>query len=380
MKKGGVYIHIPFCSNKCIYCDFYTGGVRIANWENYVNAINIELSTRIKEIDFIPSSLYIGGGTPSLMPPEFFLSLISKIQQQLNFSAWKEFTIEVNPENVTPENLEAWKSANVNRISLGVQTLNDKELKSIGRSHSAAQAIEAMEMISRNFNNFSVDVMFGLPGQSLESYQSTLSGIISCAPAHISAYSLMLEEATALSLLVSQGKIILPSETDWLEMYEFTNNFLASKGYERYEISNYSLNGLHSHHNMLYWTGNPYIGLGPGAHSYDGKALRRANPNDIKVYMKHFNGSLKTVLPPFFIEESLSEDELREEMIMTRLRTVKGLNLEEFNKNFDTNETDILLKKARKYITSGHISLNNEYLSLTSSGFFIYNTILSSLI
>lgn len=379
MKSGGIYIHIPFCRHKCIYCDFYTGGQRIAQWDNYINAILKEADIRQNEIQFKPSTLYIGGGTPSLIPEKHFEQLIRGLKEIIGNHRYDEFTLEVNPEDVDDAKARLWKDSGVNRISIGVQSLNDNELQKIGRLLDSATTLKALEILKKHFLNISVDVMFGLPGQTLNSYRETLRKLVEFQPRHISAYSLMLEEGTALSLLERQHKIILPEESEWLEMFDHTIEFLDRNGYERYEISNYSLPGFESRHNSLYWSGAPYIGLGAGAHSYDGVNTRRANPNDIKGYQSFYTCE-KEISKPFYQEEHLSDNELEEEFIMTRLRTSRGINMDEFHSRFGNEREEELVGKVQKYISCGLIKKNDNTISLSDQGFMIYNSVVSDLI
>lgn len=378
MSEGGIYIHIPFCNNKCLYCDFYSGGVRNAKWDNYVNAICNELIQRRKELNFKVVSLYIGGGTPSLMPVTELKRLIIKIKEITDINDFEEFTLEVNPEDVNCNNIKGWKESGVNRISLGIQSLHDSELKNIGRKHDSLKAIGALKLLIDNFHNVSADIMFGLPGQTLESYTDSLVKILGIKPHHVSSYSLMLEPGTAMTHLVNHGKITLPEEKLWLSMYDATTRILSGYGFNRYEISNYSLPGFESIHNSLYWKGNPYIGLGPGAHSYDGSSLRRSNPSDIKGYVNFFNGQSDE--NHFYTEEILNQDQLMIEMIMTRLRMAEGLNLNEFQKKFGIIEKEKLEHKALRYILNGKMEYKDDRLSFTDEGYFISDAILSDLI
>ena len=378
---SGLYIHIPFCKKKCLYCDFYTGGSRIADWTKFVECITRELSSRIKELPSPFETLYIGGGTPSLIPTKDFISLVENVKKLTGKDSFREFTIEVNPEDVNENKIETWKKSGVNRVSVGVQSLNDTELATIGRHHKSSEAKNAIEILKKEIGNISVDLMFGLPGQSLESYKETVEGIIRLKPTHISSYSLMLEEGTAMTLLVKNENIKLPDEDEWLKMSETTIQSLRDAGYMRYEISNYALPGYESVHNTCYWEGKPYLGLGPGAHSYDGNKIRRANPNDIKGYYSFFSdrkesGAQKS---QFYTEEVLNEEELREEYIMTRLRTSKGLNLLDFEKIFGKKDAEILIKKTGKYLNSGFLKNFNGNLSFTDKGFRISDSIISSL-
>ena len=378
---SGLYIHIPFCKSKCLYCDFYTGGARIADWKVYVDCLLNELYHRKEGCIKIPDTLYIGGGTPSLIPGNDFQRLITGIKKIFKVSDWEEATIEVNPEDVSSEKIEIWKDSGINRISLGVQSLNDQELSIIGRKHKGETAIKAITKLLEEFKNVSVDIMFGLPGQTLESYISTMEKIIEIRPPHISSYSLMLEEGTAMTLLSRQGKLNLPEEEIWIQMSDYTSEKLKDSGYYRYEISNYSLPGFESKHNNSYWEGKPYLGIGPGAHSYNGNKKRYANPTNIKEYIKFYKneGNWRNN-SNFYKEEILSNDELIEEAIFTRLRTSRGIDLKEFENRFGNLQKETLLKKAYKYINSGFLKEGDGFLAFTTKGFQISDSLLLSLI
>lgn len=379
MKAGGIYLHIPFCRSKCLYCDFYSGGSRIADWNVYIRSMINELQARESELNFHPVTLYIGGGTPSLIPPNNLEELISTISKKTGSGPWEELTLEVNPEDVSSELCHSWKNIGINRISIGIQSLNDDELKRIGRRHDALTAMKSIELVKEEFDNVSVDLMFGLPGQRVESYKKSLDGIISLQPSHLSAYSLMLESGTAMTLLEEKGKISLPDEDEWIEMFKITTEKFQSEGYRRYEISNYSLPGYESRHNSNYWNSSPYLGLGPGAHSYDGHKTRKANPKDIKGYIKFFNEKIKCE-NPFYIEEKLTDKEHQEEMIMTRLRTVKGLDMKEYEEYYGENKINILRHQASGFISRGFMEEESGFLYFTEKGFLIMNDILINLI
>ena len=401
-KDLGIYVHVPFCANKCLYCDFYTGGSRIADWSLYTKCLINELVDREKEFVYDPTTLYFGGGTPSLIPIDELRFLILEIKKIIDFDKLKEFTIEVNPEDVSEQAAQVWHDLGVNRISMGVQSFIDEELRTIGRHHDSIMAVEAFEKIKKHFDNISLDIMFGLPGQTVSTYKQTLNILAKLGPSHISSYSLMLEKGTAMTFLVNNNDLTLPSEEEWLEMYELSNDFFKEQGYIRYEISNYSKAGFESVHNTNYWLGKPYIGLGPGAHSYDGGKIRRANPNDIKGWLKFFSeyktpvyhnqlwrensifGSTslneKRHLSEFYREEHLTEEELREEFIMTRLRMTKGLNINKYKQEFGEKEGNLFLNKAKKFINGNLLYKKGNYIAFTPSGFFLSDDILSSLI
>ncbi|MDE5808428.1 MAG: radical SAM family heme chaperone HemW [Muribaculaceae bacterium] len=387
----GVYIHFPFCRRKCLYCDFYSVGDRLADWGGFASAVENEFkSYNIPEGAFV--SLYMGGGTPSLAPSR----LISRFREMIP-NEIGEFTIEVNPDDVTEEKVMEWMKAGVNRVSMGVQSLNDVELKTIGRRHSASQAIEAYNMLRKEFSNISLDLIFGLPGQTLKTLSETLDSFVSMRPEHISAYSLMYEERTALTRLRDAGKLQELPEEDSVEMFRMINERLRDAGYERYEISNYALPGFRSHHNSNYWKGVPYLGLGPSAHSYDGGATRRYNVPDLSLYIKEYagktefgsdnlnsenteNASNRKTVEGVVSVEYLSEEELREEMIMTRLRMSEGLSLSEYQSRFGEKEKAQLLKGAASFIKSGNLFYPDaDHLAFTETGVMISDEIISRL-
>ncbi|MDE6007266.1 MAG: radical SAM family heme chaperone HemW [Muribaculaceae bacterium] len=396
---SGIYVHIPFCRRKCFYCDFYSVGERSAVWSRFVEAICREakhriLSSRILDHDS-PLTLYIGGGTPSLIPPSEFKRLAANLLEIIGTPV--EFTIEVNPDDVTPEKVSTWFDSGVNRVSMGVQSFVDSELKAVGRRHTANQAMDAYDLLRTAFSNISLDLIFGLPGQAMASLDYSLSEIIKLNPDHISVYSLMYEERTALTRMRDSGQIPETSDIDSEAMFMLVNHRLREKGFDRYEISNYAKPGFQSIHNSAYWKGFPYVGLGPAAHSYDGLCCRRANVPDIKKYLAFYlddgygisgRSDMKTislkseeqVKEEICIIESLSVCELREEMIMTRLRMAEGLSINEYTQRFGIDSAGSLLALADKWISSGHLSLSSDnMLSLSEKGIMISDQIIASL-
>lgn len=375
----GIYVHVPFCRRKCVYCDFFSVGERLADWPRLAGAIAAELRMRTSEIEKTDDfTIYFGGGTPSLMPLPLISSLLSEIRQmvlQRNPDArFSEITIEVNPDDVTPELAAGWRMAGFTRVSMGVQSLDDNELKSIGRRHDSLRAREAYSILRRHFDNISLDLMFGLPGQTLLSLEKTLQGFIEMRPEHISAYSLMYEERTALTRMRDSGKIVETDEESSVEMFGLISRRLKYAGYARYEISNYSLPGMESQHNSAYWRGYPYIGLGPSAHSYDGRNLRSANIADIGGYIAGIEKGERD-----YMEESLSDDELSEEMIMTRMRNAEGLNLMEFECRFGVPIREKLLRSAERNLRLGNLEIADGFLRLTDQGVMISDDILSDM-
>lgn len=406
MRYPSVYVHVPFCRRKCIYCDFYSVGERLADWHSFIDKLLEEARERLPKLtgnsesttDIIPigntkssgstesngnnepdnntgcafsemPTLYIGGGTPSLMPADEFERLAAGLLALMPPVA--EFTIEVNPDDVTEEKCEAWAHAGVTRVSMGVQSLLDSELHFIGRRHTADEAVKAFSILRRYFSNISLDLMFGLPGQTLESLQYTLSRFIELAPEHISAYSLMYEERSALTRMLNKGEIVENDEDISVKMFELINITLADAGYEQYEISNYALPGKRSIHNSRYWQSYPYIGLGPGAHSYDGNRMRQSNAPDVKGYIKG--------------ERIVNKEELREadilvEYVMTRLRTREGIDLQDFRERFGESNHRDLLKRSVSSELRGELIQTDHSLHLSRKGIMISDEIILRLI
>lgn len=355
---------------KCIYCDFYSVGDRIADWHGYVDTLIEELNHRITELPQPLRTIYIGGGTPSLMPREDFQRLCEALRPYMD--EVEEFTIEVNPDDVTPEMLQVWKRGGGNRLSMGVQSFDDGMLKTIRRRHSADAARKAYQMARAIFDNVSIDLIFGLPGQTLEMWCRDVEVAISMRPEHISSYSLMYEEGTALTLLRERGVVSETPEDLSEEMMKILISELRKAGYEHYEISNFALPGFRSLHNSSYWQGTPYLGLGPSAHSYDGNRCRSANKADIKAYISNWDENLIS-------REYLTDEELREEYIMTRLRTKEGIDLEDFRGRFGEKEYQRLIKCSDQYLKDGSLLLSSGRLSLSETAVLISDTIILAL-
>ena len=376
-KKCGLYVHIPFCHRKCLYCDFFSAGDKIADWDAYIKAILSEASVRREELPSSPSTLYIGGGTPSLIPTEHFLRLMQGLKEFFPGLSPDEFTIEANPDDIDEERINVWKAEGVNRVSLGVQSFNNDELKAVGRLHSATQAEDAILLLKENFSNVSTDLIFGLPGQTIESWQKTVEKMIDLCPAHISAYSLMYEQGTSLTALRETGRLKATPEEDSERMFEFLTEKLRGAGYERYEISNYARPEMYSRHNTSYWKGIPYLGLGPSAHSYDGEKARRWNVPDLKGYLRHY--AAKDVETPIYKEEILTEEELREEYILTRMRMAEGITLAEYDNLWGEESGEILRRNARKEIERGLLREKDGNIFLTDEGIMIADSVIVQL-
>lgn len=354
---AGLYIHIPFCHSKCSYCDFYSG-LRPSSAEGYIEALIAELSLRRDEIKEPILTIYIGGGTPSVLPVADIAKLAEAIGSTFNTSAVEEFTIEVNPEDVSDSLLEAYRSIGVNRISMGVQSFDNDMLKAINRRHDAQQALFAIQMLNQHGWNYSVDLMFGLPGQSLSAWQSDVQRLMAIRPPHFSAYLLSYEPGTRLYAMLQSGKVDEASEQLASAMQEYVSEEARRHGYSHYEISNYALPGFHSRHNSAYWNMTSYLGIGASAHSYDGM-VRRINPPDLRNYLSALsNGKI--------IAQTDNEtiDELFNDFIITGLRTAQGLSLPMLRNCFPETFVADLLADASKLIAAGQLRLSEQFLAI----------------
>ena len=277
----GVYVHIPFCRQKCLYCDFNSyAGFGADVMAAYAGAVCSEIAGRSKDLPVnANASIYLGGGTPSLLPVDYIEQIVSALKQYGYWQQPREASIEANPGTVDLAKLKALRQIGFDRISFGVQSLNDDELRAIGRVHSATQALEAIDLAKQaGFARINADVIYGLPGQSMASLKNTLQQLAATGIEHLSVYGLIVEDGTPLQKLVDAGKIILPDEDEAADMYEFVQAFLKARGFERYEISNYASGGAYSKHNLVYWHYYPYATFGAAACGFNGSVRFTGTP------------------------------------------------------------------------------------------------------
>ena len=340
-----LYVHIPYCHSKCAYCDFYSTP-SAATMERTVDALCAEYSMRAAEIAERHRTIYIGGGTPSVLPQDLLRRVVANLP-----AVPGEFTIEANPEDVSPEAVSMWREIGINRVSMGVQSFVDTELAAVRRRHSAADAIRAVEVL-RNGGvcNFSLDLIYGLPGQDMRSWRYSLDTLLRLRPTHFSAYILSYEPRTLLTSMVKAGKLVPASDELLLDMYACLCSAAAAHGYEHYEISNFALPGFRAVHNSGYWNGTPYIGLGPSAHSFDG-SVRRFNPADIRLYL----AKIESGAVAYEVDEE-DEDNRFNDSLITSLRTAAGLPLD----TIGISRRDILLSDARKHLLDGSLILTSD--------------------
>lgn len=373
MKDISLYIHIPFCKQKCFYCDF-PSYARIDHLrEDYVKALCKEIKE--KNITHNIKSIFIGGGTPSYLSSEDLKILLETINT-LNLDKNIEFTIECNPGTIDEEKLIVMKDGGINRISMGLQAVQNSILKEIGRIHSYKTFEENFKLARKvGFDNINVDLMFGLPNQKLEEWKESLELITNLGADHISAYSLIVEEGTPFYKLWERNKLILPSEEDEREMYKITKEILNNSGYEQYEISNYAKNGKECFHNKVYWKLEEYIGLGSASSSYyEGKRIKHIE--DVTEYIERINSNQSVIQE--IIENSI-EDNMEEFMFMG-LRLIEGIKIEEFNRKFGINILDIYKESVENNIKKELLVIENGYIKLTEKGIELSNSVMSDFI
>jgi oxygen-independent coproporphyrinogen III oxidase len=373
-STAGLYVHIPFCGRKCLYCDFYSKVPRTGEIEAFLNALGVEARLRNEGEygPFVYDSVFLGGGTPSLLSAVQIKSLFKHIRSHNQISPSAEITIECNPSSIQIELLKAYKELGINRISLGVQTFNDTHLEMLGRLHDSAEAKASFKEIKlAGFENISIDLIYGLPDQTIEEWRSDLAQTIGLGPTHISAYNLIIEPGTLFGKLYSQGKLELPSEDIQSEMYEALNNDLGVAGFGRYELSNFARPGFECQHNLKYWHLKPYLGLGPSAVSFDGETRIR-NEANLDLYLK----AAYDKEPPPHEDETLEPEKLREEAIMMGLRLTEGLSCTELRERFGY---DILSDKAdaiKSLTDNGYLLLEDDHLKLAPKALFISDEVI----
>jgi oxygen-independent coproporphyrinogen-3 oxidase len=367
---AGIYVHIPFCARRCIYCGFFST-VREDEAARYVNALCRELELRCDYLDGEPvRTLYFGGGTPSRLTSAQIGTVISAVRSTFGLDSLEELTVECNPDDITPSYVSALVTHGVNRISMGVQTFNDRLLRFLHRRHTAAQALDAVRICrDSGIGNISIDLMYGLPGQTLDMFRSDLQTALQAGVQHISSYCLSYEEGSPLLSLKEQGKVQPVDDELCLKMFTLMCDTLRDAGFNHYEISNFCLEGYHSRHNSSYWDGTPYLGLGAAAHSYN-RTSRQWSPANLDTYIQ----SIEQGTPAFEIE-TLSPQDLFNEKVMLSLRTARGLDLQTLSSALQKS----LLASAQPFIERGQLIQDRSTLRLSESALFISDSIISSL-
>lgn len=395
-----IYIHIPFCVKKCDYCDFLSAPADLETKEKYVEALINEIKlNKNKMSEYVVDTVFIGGGTPSLLEENQISKIMSVLRDNCNMSENPEITIECNPGTITESKLLEYKKSGINRISFGLQSANDEELKSIGRIHNYAGFLESYNLARKcGFDNINVDLMSALPGQTLKSYEETLNKVVRLEPEHISAYSLIVEENTLMYYRVKKAQIkginILPDEESERKMYYLTNNILRSNGYRKYEISNYSKPGKECKHNIGYWQRKEYLGFGIGAASLY-KENRYNNISDINKYIEVLTNNIKensisnvgnssevenqvNILNSIVKNlQQLTERDRMEEFMFLGLRMMEGVSMEKFERYFGKPYMEVYGKVQKRMEDKRFLINDNGYVKLTEFGIDLSNYVMS---
>lgn len=370
---AGVYVHIPFCKQRCVYCDFYS--TTDAAWqETYVDLLIDEARHRQGEIRQCFKTLYIGGGTPSQLKTGLMTKLVFGLREVLPLDAVEEFTVEVNPDDVTEHYVRMLVDCGVNRVSMGIQSFVDDELRFIYRRHDAQGARQAVQTLrDAGIDNVSIDLIYGIPGQTLETWRYSVDEAIALGVQHISAYNLSYEMGTPLWRMRERGEVAELDDDTCVAMYQLLVKRLRHAGYEHYEISNFAKPGFYSRHNSSYWDGTPYLGLGAAAHSYDGQ-VRRNNIADLKGYIHRIVDQNVA-----YQEEVLTPDEQYNETVMLALRTAHGLDTAIIHDCFGQDNYDYLMLQARPHIEAGRLTALGGQLRLTPEAVMLADAIIRDL-
>ena len=372
---AGIYLHIPFCESRCVYCDFFSTTGQETRRVDYVRALVRELELRRHYAEDEPvGSIYFGGGTPSILPVEDLRLIFEQIDRIFTVLPDAEITIEANPDDLTPDYLLALSGLPVDRISMGVQSFYDEDLRKLNRRHTAAQALQAVKDCREvGFENLSIDLIYGLPGQTAEEWEHNLDVALSLRVPHISAYHLTYEEGTPIYRQLLAGKVTPVSEDTSLKLFNMLTDRLRGAGYLHYEISNFCLPGAFARHNRSYWEGVKYLGVGAGAHSYNGRQ-RQWNVASLPLYIRGIESG-----QPEVTREELTAEMRYNEFVMTHLRTMWGVDLEMLAREVGEEWWSYCLRQAQPYLGANRLILTDNHLILAPDALFISDSILTDL-
>lgn len=375
MKKIGIYVHFPFCVSKCNYCDFNSFANMDEYQQDYFNALIKEIN-QYSNKKILVDSIYIGGGTPSIMFDGAISTLMSELRKSFIIDSDVEVTIECNPNSVTIAKAREWKESGINRVSVGLQTASNNLLKLLGRKHTKNDYINAVQIIkSVGFANINTDCLVGLPRQKLSNVKHTLKLVKKMDCTHISVYSLILEKNTKLEELINNHKLSLPKEEKTIGMYNFALQYLKECGYDRYEISNFAKKGFECRHNLNTWKMGEYLGFGAGAHSYFND-FRYNNLSSIDKYIKAINSNISVIEN----KEKITNSEKFEETVMLGLRTKYGIDIDEIKQEFKIDLLKTKKDTISKLIANGFINLVYNKIIPTNSGYSVLNKIILELV
>lgn len=372
---AGLYIHIPFCTKRCLYCDFFSN-TEMKYKEPYLSAVIRELELRKDYLEGEPvETIYFGGGTPSQLQAADFSRIFEAIHRLFDVSPCAEITLEANPDDMTPGYVAGLQTLPFNRVSMGVQSFKEEDLRFLNRRHNREQALLAVDLCKKNgLENISVDLIYGLPGQTLEEWKQNLDTVIRLDIPHISAYHLIYEEGTALYKLKEAGKIIPVDEDLSVALFTSLIDQLTANGYLHYEISNFARPGMLSRHNSSYWIGKKYLGIGPSAHSYNGQN-RQWNISSLPGYLQAIDKGV-----PDIEIENLDINTRYNDFIITGLRTMWGIKFNEIQQQFGKDKLIYCQKQAAPYLKQGLLIEKGDTLTLSRNGIFISDSIMSDLL
>ena len=375
MKRIGVYIHIPFCKQKCYYCDFISFANKEKYYEMYIKSLIKEIENFIKKNPQIQiSTMYIGGGTPSCIESKYIREVIEVFKKEKLFEGIEEITIEVNPGTVNEEKLKMYTNIGINRLSIGLQSTEDFLLKQIGRIHNYDEFFNTYQLARKvGFKNINVDLMIGLPNQTIKILRKTLEKIITLQPEHISVYSLIIEENTPIKKMIEKGDLNLPDEDIERDMYWYVKNFLSLNGYNHYEISNFAKEGYESKHNLDCWSQKEYVGFGIAAHSYIDD-VRFGNINDIDKYIKNCekNEFEKNKIIDEIEKNKFSKEQ---EYMLIGLRKIDGISIQDFKNKFGENPIFVFKKELSKLVEARLLIVDFDKIRLTNKGLDLANLV-----
>lgn len=377
MKRIGVYIHIPFCKQKCYYCDFISYANKNNYCERYINALIKEMKNFINTNDIQIETLYIGGGTPSYIDCEYIRKILDLFKEKNLISCTKEITIEVNPGTVDEKKLRTYKNSGINRLSIGLQSTDNRLLREIGRIHNYDEFVNTYKIARKvGFENINVDLMIGLPNQNIENIKDSLEKVINLypkSPEHISVYSLIVEEETPICKMIEKGELRLPNEDIERNMYWYVKNFLELNGYKQYEISNFAKKGYESKHNLDCWSQKEYIGFGIAAHSYMGD-IRFGNISNIDGYIKNCENN-EFEKNKIIDEVKQEKFEKEKEYMLLGLRKIEGVSIQEFKNRFGDNPIFLFRNEISKLVNDKLLIVDLDKIKLTRKGLDLANLV-----
>ena len=382
---SGIYLHIPFCKSKCAYCNFFSL-VTEKKMDDYVSALKKEIINRKSYLgDDVVKTIYFGGGTPSLLPIKYVEEILELLHENYNVISNPEVTLEINPDTIDKDKMFALKRLGVNRMSVGIQSFNDDDLRYLGRRHDSRHALQVLDDLSSvGFDRITLDLIYGMPTLTEEKWNHNLDIFFSTGISHLSAYALTVEPKTILGQKIEKEELQEVSEEDTIRHYNILVERTKENGFEHYEISNFAKEGCRSQHNSIYWQDVKYLGLGPSAHSYDGDS-RQWNVSNLTKYIQFVNADIDTDtdadtdMGRYYEREILSKEDKFNEYVMTSLRTSWGCNVDKIERDYGKSYAHNFLKNIKKYLDSGIMLMKNNNFILTDEGMLFADGIAADL-